>query len=581
MISMLRIQGLGVIEDAQIPLEGGLTVLTGETGAGKTMVLTGLALLAGAKSDAAVVRKGSHSASVDGEWILPVAAHAELLQRLAEAGAEVDVEDDCAIVLLSRVVAVEGRSRGFAGGRSVPAGVLQEAAASLIAVHGQADQMRLRQVDRQRTILDRFGGEATLHALAQYRDAFSAWRRASSELAELTAAREARLRESAALSAGIEDIEAVAPMPGEDIELERQAARLAHAGSLIVDVMQAHDGLVGGEGQSEGPPADAMSAIVAATRVLERVVAIDGTLAESQARLREVASVVSDVAVELSSYAEGIDADPRQQAWVEERRSALSALRRRYGGSIDEVLEWLERARQAVNAISGDDERIESLASAMDGLEARVRMTATHLTEVRIQAAAQLAAQVTGELAALAMADAVFSVDVRSRADLEDLTSSGADDVTFLLEAHPGSGALPVGRGASGGELSRVMLAIEVVLAGADPVPTFVFDEVDAGVGGRAAVEVGRRLARLGRTSQVLVVTHLPQVAAFADRHVVVTKDAGGLVTASTVRVVQGDERVAELVRMLSGLEGSEAGAAHAQELLELASRERGSQAPG
>ncbi|MBU6243587.1 MAG: DNA repair protein RecN [Actinomycetales bacterium] len=576
MISMLRIRGLGVIDEALIPLDAGLTVLTGETGAGKTMVLTGLSLLAGAKSDASMVRQGSQSASVDGEWLLQAGVHADLLERLADAGAEVELESGSAQLLMSRVVASEGRSRAFAGGRSVPASVLQEAAADLIAVHGQADQMRLRQADRQRTILDRFGGQATEHAGEEYRRAFAAWRNASRELRELIASREARLREAAILRAGIEDIESAAPQPGEDVELERQAARLAHAGSLVADVMQAHDALVGGEGDAAGQGLDAMAALAAASRALDRAAAIDATLSAEQARLREVASLISDVAVELSSYADGIDADPRQQAWVEERRSALSALRRRYGGSIDDVLAWLAQARQAVDSIAGDDERIDALTASMVGLEDALRTRATELTGLRGQAASRLSARVTEELAALAMPDAVFTVEMRTSTDITDFTAAGADEVTFLLEPHPGGGARPVGRGASGGELSRVMLAIEVALAGADPVPTFVFDEVDAGVGGRAAVEVGRRLARLARTSQVLVVTHLPQVAAFADRHVVVTKDAGGLVTASSVRVVDGQDRVAELVRMLSGLEGSQAGAAHAEELLALASRERG-----
>lgn len=577
MISMLRIRGLGVIEDAHIPLDAGLTVLTGETGAGKTMVLTGLSLLAGAKSDTAAVRKGSPSASVDGEWTLRASDHGDLLERLEDAGAEIEIEDGRALVLMSRVVASEGRSRAFAGGRAVPASVLQEAAAELLAVHGQADQMRLRQADRQRAILDRFAGQACEQAAVQYREAFAEWRRAARERDELVAARESRRREAAMLAAGIEDIESVAPQPGEDLELERQAARLAHAGSLVDDVMQAHDALVGGEGDAVGPASDAMTGVAAAARALDRVVAIDPSLSGAHARLHEVTSLISDVAVELSSYAAGVDADPRQQAWVEERRSALSALRRRYGGSIDDVIGWLEQARQAVDTIAGDDERVDALAASIADLEQTVTTLAADLTGLRVRAAARLATRVTEELAALAMPDAVFTVDIRTSTQVVEFTAAGADEVAFLLEAHPGGGARPVGRGASGGELSRVMLAIEVALAGADPVPTFVFDEVDAGVGGRAAVEVGRRLARLARTAQVLVVTHLPQVAAFADRHVVVTKDAGGLVTASSVRVVDGQDRVTELVRMLSGLEGSQAGAAHAEELLALASAERAS----
>lgn len=575
----LRIQGLGVIEDAAITLGPGLTVLTGETGAGKTMVLSGLALLAGAKAESGAVRAGKALASVDGEWLLNVDDHHDLVQRLEDAGADLEVDDGVARVLLARTVAAEGRSKAFAGGRSVPAGVLQEASGDLIAVHGQADQMRLRQADRQRDVLDRFAGLPATQARQAFTDAYRKWRATTAELAALLASRQERQREAVLLTAGIEEIEAVEPRPGEDVELDRLAARLAHVGSLMADLRQAREALVGEEDSAQpGQGGDAMSALSQAARALDRVLAVDPTLQACRDRLRDVGILISDIVVDLSQYAAGIEADPNRQAWVEERRSALAGLRRRYGADVDQVLAWLEQARLRVSQIDTDQGRIEECEACLADLVQQARDRAATLTEVRLEAAERLATIVTDELHALAMPHATFSVRVDTVADPDDYSSAGADTVEFLLEPHRGGGMRPIGKGASGGELSRIMLAIEVALAGADPVPTFVFDEVDAGVGGRAAVEVGRRLARLARSAQVLVVTHLPQVAAFADQHVVVAKGGDGLVTSSSVRIAEGEERVLELVRMLSGLDASQAGAAHAQELLEVAATERGTE---
>ena len=574
MISALRIRGLGVIEDASVTLHPGLTVVTGETGAGKTMILTGLGLLMGAKADAGVVRNGEEAAWVDGEWLLPAAEHAEAIERLVEAGAAIEVEEGLAQVLMARSLAAEGRSRAFAGGRPVPATLLAEVASDLIAVHGQSGQVRLRHADRQRAILDRFGGESAAAALDVFREAFHGWRTAHRELEHLRTNRQEREREAARLTAGIEEILASAPEAGEDAELERQAHVLAHAGSLKADLLQAHDALVGTDMPQDGST-DAMQAIALALRALERVVSVDATMEPARLRLQEIANLTADLATELAASADDVDADPRRQAWVEERRRDLASLRRKYGGTIDEVLDWLHQAQESVGQIAGDDERIDELTAAMAALEDEVDRAAYELSQVRLAAAHRLSKAVTTELTGLAMPHAIFTVDVVTVADRTHFTTQGADEITFLLEPHSGAAPRPLGKGASGGELSRVMLAIEVALAGADPVPTFVFDEVDAGVGGRAAVEVGRRLARLGRAAQVLVVTHLPQVAAFADHHVVVTKDADGLVTASSVRMVQGEERVAELVRMLSGLDSSDAGVAHARELLAAAAQDR------
>ena len=567
MIERLVIRALGVIDEGAIDFHPGLTAITGETGAGKTMVLTGLGLITGGKADPALIRSGCDQASVEAEWAIDL--HSQAVARLLDAGAELE-GDAPARVILARTVG-EGRSRAFAGGRSVPAGVLQEVSDHLIAVHGQAEQQRLRSPSVQRDLLDRFAGSAAVDALAAFREVHGAWRATTAELRTLREERDARERESALLALGIAEIEAAAPTPGEDIELDRIAAVLSHAGALQSDVGAAHDALVGADAE---PGADALTAIATARQALDRAAAVDPSLEPLAARLRELAALVPDLAGDLAAYAATVDADPARQAQVEERRAQLAALARRHGGSVDAALAWLEQARATVDDVAGDEERLAELARREARLAEEAMAAAARLGEIRRTAAGALEHAVTEELGALAMPDARLEIEVTSAQRIEDFGAAGADEVELRLVPHGGAQARAVTRGASGGELSRVMLAIEVALAGTDPVPTFVFDEVDAGIGGRAAIEVGRRLARLARTSQVIVVTHLPQVAAFADRHVVVTK-ARGAVTSSGVRVVDGPERLDELVRMLSGLEATEAGTAHAEELLAVAAAER------
>lgn len=571
MIERIQIRGLGVIVDATIPFSTGLTVITGETGAGKTMVLSGFALLAGGKADVGMVRSGSDQAWVDGEW--SIASESVAVQRATDAGAEVEIEDGRVRLLLARTVASEGRSRAFAGGRAVPAGVLHDVSAALVAVHGQSEQIRLRHADTQRNLLDRFAGTPCIDALSNYRAAFAAWRSTVERVEHLIDHRESMEREAVLLRIGIAEIDALAPLPGEDVELDRQAARLSHAGTLLLDVLAAHDAIVGEDGDSSN--LNIASMIGKAMAALERAVEVDPELTPAFERLAQMSSLASDAAVELATYATDVEADPARQAWVEQRRHDLGSLRRRYGATIDEVLTWHAAAMASVAEVDLGDDRMHQLAEVEAAQRQEVVDCARELSGLRSAAALALAEQVTSELHALAMPDASLVVRVTSREDISDLSFHGADDVELLLRPHMGADFRPLTKGASGGELSRIMLALEVVLAGADPVPTFIFDEVDAGIGGRAAVEVGRRLARLARTAQVIVVTHLPQVAAFADQHVVVSKGADGVVTSSSVVVASGRDRVSELVRMLSGLDESEAGAAHAEELLAVAELER------
>lgn len=571
MIQELRIRSLGVIEEAVIPFSPGFTVLTGETGAGKTMVLTGLGLITGEKADAGQVRAGAERADADGEWLLPDSSAGPVVQRLEEAGAQPEHEAGGWVVQLGRSVAAGGRSRAFACGRGVPAGTLAEVCEDLIAVHGQSDQLMLRDARRQRDLLDRFAGPEHAVVQARYAADFSALRSAEQDLRQLVEHRRDRDREAALLRHGIDEIAAIDPQSGEDEALKAQATVLAHATDLLAEVGAAHAALLGG-----GDEATAVADLLArARKSLDRALSLDAALQPLSEQLDALAEAVAVAAGELAQYAQAVDADPGRLADIEDRRQAIGGLKRRYGPGLDDVLDWWADSRRAVEQADGADDRIAELEALVEGLRTRVLAGAAELTRERRAAARRFGDLVTVELHDLSMPDAAIEVAVTTTDDVAALTADGADSVAMLLTPHAGGDARPLGRGASGGELSRIMLAIEVVLAGVDSVPTFVFDEVDAGIGGKVAVEVGRRLARLARVSQVIVVTHLPQVAAFADRHVVVSKDSAGQVTSASVLVVEGQERVRELVRMLSGLEDSESGAEHAAELLAVAEADR------
>ena len=573
MIEELRIDDLGVIERAHVRLRPGLTVLTGETGAGKTMVLTALGLLLGAKADPGTVRTGAPAAAVEGRVRLDGRERALALVR--DAGGELD---DDGTLLVVRTVSADtadgpGRSRAHLGGRSVPQAVLAELADDLVTVHGQADQMRLRTPARQREALDAFAGAEHLAALGRHRDAWAARAQAAAELAELVERSADRAREAELLRAGLAEVERIAPQPGEDAELAEESLRLSHAEDLRAAAAGAHATLAGDEA-GEAPAAAVL--VDAARRQLEHAGAHDPALAELARRTAEAGYLLADVAADLAGYLQDLAADPLRLDAVERRRAELATLTRTHGGDVAQVLMWAEDAGLRLLELDGGEDRACDLRERLAALDGELAGLQARLTAARADAAVRLAEVVTGELAGLAMPGARLEVVVEP-ADAPSAT--GADRVEMLLVPHAGAPARPLGKGASGGELSRVMLALEVALATAgvgagraDERPsTFVFDEVDAGVGGRSAIEVGRRLAELARGGQVLVVTHLAQVAAFADTHLVVSKSsADGLVTAAGLTEVTGPQRVRELARMLAGQEDSAAAQAHAVELLEL-----------
>ncbi|GGS04321.1 DNA repair protein RecN [Streptomyces nojiriensis] len=567
----MRIRSLGVIDDAVVELSPGFTAVTGETGAGKTMVVTSLGLLLGGRADPALVRIGAKAAVVEGRIVMRPDAPAAV--RAEEAGAELDD----GVLLISRTVSAEGRSRAHVGGRSVPVGLLAELADDLVAVHGQTDQQGLLRPARQRQALDRYAGDAVAVPLEKYGSAYRRLRAVAVELEEITTRARERAQEADLLRFGLDEIAAVEPVAGEDTELAAEAERLGHAESLSSAAQLAHAALAG---NPEDPEAvDANMLVAGAHRALESVRSHDPALGALAERIGELGILLSDVAGELAGYADDLDADPLRLAAVEERRAALTQLTRKYGsaGTVEAVLEWAEQGAARLLELDGDDERITELTAERDGLRGELSLLAQALTDARVEAATRFASAVTAELASLAMPHARVTIDIRQAEDPDGVDvdgrpvaygPSGADEVELLLAPHPGAQPRPIAKGASGGELSRVMLAVEVVFAGSDPVPTYLFDEVDAGVGGKAAVEVGRRLAKLAKSAQVVVVTHLPQVAAFADRQLLVEKTNDGSVTRSGVTVLEGEDRIRELSRMLAGHEDSVSARAHAEELL-------------
>ncbi|WP_432837261.1 DNA repair protein RecN [Dactylosporangium sp. CA-092794] len=584
MLEELRITGLGVIEDATLPLGPGLTVITGETGAGKTMVVTSLNLLFGGRADAGRVRADPGRATVDGRLTLPAHVRAAVESRIADAGAEID---DDGTLLMSRTLTAEGRSRAHVGGRTVPVSLLSEVGERVFALHGQSDQLRLLRPAEQRAALDRYAGPEHEKLLGQFTELYSRWRAVEDDLADRRANARQRSQEADLLRLGLDEISRVDPQPGEDELLREEAQRLEHVEGLRTASQLAHVALAGtGEGDDV---ADVLSLIATARRTLEAQASVDRVLGELAERLDEVATLAGDVSTELGTYLASLDADPGRLQEVYERRAALRALTRKYAEDVDGVVAWADHARTRLAELDTSDELLEELDRERQRLHGEVAELAAVLSAARHEAAGRFAADVTVELAGLAMPHARIEVVVVPKPAGSGPTipgpgdgggevgvgPDGADDIELRLLPHPGAPAQPLQKGASGGELSRVMLAIEVVFAGAGGPPTLVFDEVDSGVGGTAAVEIGKRLARLAREHQVLVVTHLPQVAAFADRHLVVAKDTGGAVTTSGVRPVERTDRARELARMLAGLPDSDLGIAHAEELLSVADREK------
>jgi DNA repair protein RecN (Recombination protein N) len=580
-LAEIRIEALGAINAATAEFDRGLTVLTGETGTGKTMVVTGLHLLGGGRADASRVRSGSERAVVEGRFTTTdVGEHVSVRvdDILDSSGAE---RDDDGSVIAARSVSKDGPSRAYLGGRSVPAKSLSTFTTELLALHGQNDQLRLMRPDEQRVALDRFIDGDT--RLARYRGIRDEWLAARRDLADRRQRARELAQEADRLQFGLNEIDAAAPDPGEDEALVTEIRRLSELDALREAAQSARAALSGELDEvSEAGATSAVDGVAHAKTALEAT--DDVALRALGGRLGDALAVIGDVSTELGGYLAELPSDASTLENKLARQGELRNLTRKYAADIDGVLDWARDARDRLAQLDVSEETLAALAQRVDELRTTLAAAAAELTKVRTKAAKALAKAVTAELAGLAMAGAGFSISVAPLVARGDDSAplvlpsgetvhaghDGVDAVEFGFTPHSGSDVLPLAKSASGGELSRVMLALEVVLAASAEGTTMVFDEVDAGVGGRAAVQIGRRLARLARTHQVIVVTHLPQVAAYADVHLVV--DSGeGRSKSSVVRRLDDDDRVAELARMLAGLGESDSGRAHARELLEAA----------
>jgi DNA repair protein RecN (Recombination protein N) len=559
MIEDISIRDLGVISEAKLNFHPGLTVLTGETGAGKTMVLTALGLLLGARADSGMIRAGSAQAVLEGRWKLALDNPA--IAKAEDAGAL--VEDGEFLVL--RSVGNDSRSKAAIGGRSAPVGLLTELGEHLVVVHGQSDQIRLKSPVAQRVALDRFAGSEHQELLATYLESFNSWRSAKAQLDEILKVDSTRAAQIEELKEALTLLEKLAISPNEDVELADLAKRLTHTEELRVAVGLAHDAL-----QTDSfDGVDALGLVGKARKSVENASSNDSSLEPLASKLNDIVESLNEASVELASYLSALEAENGMSIdEIQARRSEITSALRRFGPTIEDLIEYEKTAQQKLLDLDSSTERIEELSERVNQLEAIARAQAEQLSQNRSKAAKELALRVTSELVALAMSGSKFHVEIEKT---ESLTQSGLDNVSFLLESYAGAEPRPLGKGASGGELSRIMLAIEVILAESDSAPTFIFDEVDAGVGGAAAIEVGRRLAQLAKKAQVIVVTHLAQVAAFADQHLAIIKTSDAMFTASDVRVLDESARAEELARMLSGLSDSETARSHALELVELA----------
>jgi DNA repair protein RecN (Recombination protein N) len=565
MLAELRIRDLGVIDDARLEVSAGLNVLTGETGAGKTMVVDALALLLGGRADPGAVRAGRPAALVEGR--LQTGDDAQVAAALATAG----VDDEEGEVVVARQVLVEGRSRAQLQGRMATVAAVADVVRPLVEVHGQHEFQDLLRPGVQRDLLDRYAGEAVLGPRAAFAAGWRRLRAVTRELDELVARAREREREIDLLRHQLEEIEAAQVRVGEEAELAAEAERLANAEALQQSAALAHQLL------EDDEDAGAATALGAAARAVHGPGAHDRALGELAERAQSLAAEVGDLASSLRAYAEGVLVDPGRLEEVNVRMALLRDLERKYGDDEEAVLAFAGKAAARLAELEGGTLRSEALEAEAAELRRDLAGTGAALTAARQQAADRLGEALRAELADLAMPSARVEVAVEQDPDDDGLevdgrclaaTEDGLDRVDIRLAAHPGAPLRPLGRAASGGELSRVMLALRVVLAAVDRTPTLVFDEVDAGVGGRTAAAVGRRLAQLARRHQVLVVTHLPQIAAHADRHFTVEKHSAEGTTSTHVRLLDDAGRVGELSRMLAGMEGSGLAQAHAEELL-------------
>ena len=565
----ISIRNLGIIDQSTLELGSGLNVLTGETGAGKTMILTALALVLGGKSDSALVRTGSERLIASAQFSLPTIT-ADLREIAENSGS--DISDGS--LILTRTVNSDGKSKAVAGGTTVPAATLANFADQLVEIHGQAANHQIVKPARQRELLDRYAGAKLSAALATYQGEFASYNDLKARIKAALDSASKRDREIGDLEEFLQGWQKLKAVRGEYSETTNQIARLSSVEDLRAASAGATEALTD---ETSG----ALTVLGAARRFLDLAKGKDSKLDEIATSIAEAFFLIDDAAREIATYLTALEADPGKLDSLQSRKAEINSFLKKYGssGSADEDLVLLaaraKGAKEVIADLNGGEDRIRELQAELSAIKKNLVASAKNLTEIRTSASLSLSRAVTSEIAALAMPHTIFSIAITS-ADYNgslkesDFTNLGCDEVAMQIQGHIGAPLIALGKGASGGEMSRIMLALEVVLAQTHPVGTYIFDEVDAGVGGKAAIEVGRRLAALAKHTQVIVVTHLPQVAAWADTHFVVKKSSDGSISQSDVTKLEDRARVEEIARMLAGLEGSASAQEHAAELLAL-----------
>ena len=559
----ISIRSLGVIDNSAIEFGPGLNVLTGETGAGKTMILTAIGLALGGKGDSQLVRHGS------GRCIVSATFHSDKNDK------NEDYLDEDTLVL-SRTIGEDGKSKASAGGITVAASVLADLGDGLIEVHGQSANQKISKAIHQRDLLDQFSGTDGATALEQYQKHLEKYTQTKERI--ITIKKDLAQRE-ATISALEEFLNAgnrIKPKENEYSEIDNELSRLSSVEALNFAAASALTFL-------DSEDTGAHLALSQASKNLESVKGKDSQLDNIHSQVSDSLHALNEALSDLRRYVDSLEADPARLEYLQNRKSELAAFIKKYGeGSagddeITSIISRLRSARVEITDLKGGEDRIEELEVELSTIKRELLESARMLSKVRHYCADELSIQVTREIQQLSMPHTVFKCSVKS-VDFDgplkesDFQSHGCDEITFEIQNHQGAPFLPIAKSASGGEMSRIMLALEVVLAKSHPVGTYIFDEVDAGVGGKAAIEVGRRLSLLARDSQVIVVTHLPQVAAWAETHFAIEKSSDGTVVSSGVRRIEGDQRIEEIARMLAGIGESESAREHAAELLQLRS---------
>lgn len=560
----ISIRNLGIIDTSSLELSKGLNVLTGETGAGKTMILTALSLLLGAKSDSSLVRHGSERLVTSATFSIPqsLTSQIEDLGGLVEDGS----------LILTRSVTSDGKSKATASGAIVTASTLGEITEPLIAIHGQSANTQIVKSVRQRELLDLFAGKDLQTELNVYAETFNTYNEMKAKLKSLVTNASARDSQIADLELLTKQWTTLKPTRNEYAAVEDEIRKLASVEDLRI--------AASGAGSALGDEdAGVLTVLGQARKFLEAAKGKDQALDEIASNVSESFFLLDDAHASLTSYLSSLEADPSRLDYLQERKAALTSFVKKWGGSgsIDdemaEIAIRVKSAKEMIADLNGGQDRIAELEAEIKVVKAKLLTNATTLTEVRNRAAKKLSEAVSNEIAGLSMPHTRFHVDViapdyKGSIKESDFTITGCDEIVMSIQGHKDGPKVALGKGASGGEMSRIMLALEVVIAASAPVGTYIFDEVDAGVGGKAAIEVGRRLHALSLHAQVIVVTHLPQVAAWADRHFVVAKDSDGQVVQSGVSQLDEQARVSEIARMLAGLDESVSAQEHAAELL-------------